>query len=366
MKKRTWFAAAGAVLVIGITGLLYWQSRPQNASRPAVSQTTNALKFKAVREDLTNIVEVKGKSSYQKETYINAPFGAYVAAWSVKDGSQVAKGDVLFRLDDTELRNEIAQLQANAKKQEMDIRLNQFQEKTGIADADTEGITETDAKKRFAAAESRKMQNEITQVNLEHTRTQLAEKTKKLQGAGFAAPENGIFLFEGTKEPKSVKDNERIGKIVDLTKLQLICNVGEYDLFRIKEGMDVEVRVDALKDVKLKGKVERLSKFAKAGTGSSSESSNTTAAQFEVTISLEPNERLIAGLSLTASIQTDKKSGALVVPTLTIQRDKDDYYVMVEAADGSLEKRIVKIGLETPEKTEVLSGLNEGESVVLQ
>ncbi|KPV59050.1 RND transporter, partial [Paenibacillus sp. A3] len=274
-------------------------------------------------------------------------------------------GDVLFRLDDTELRNEIAQLQANAKKQEMDIRLNQFQEKAGIADAEAEGITETDAKKRFAASESRKMQNEVTQVTLEHTRSQLAEKTKKLQAAGFAAPENGIFLFEGTKEPKSVKDNERIGKIVDLTKLQLICNVGEYDLFRIKEGMDVEVRVDALKDVKLKGKVERLSKFAKAGTGSS-ESSNTTAAQFEVTISLEPNERLIAGLSLTASIQTDKKSGALVVPTLTIQRDKDDYYVMVEAADGSLEKRIVKIGLETPEKTEVLSGLNEGESVVLQ
>lgn len=368
MKKRTWIAAITAVLALGVSLTLYVQSRPQNQSARTTPQVNNALKFKAVREDLANIVEVKGKSSYQKETYVNAPFDADVKSWSVQDGTQVAKGGELFRLDDTDLRDEIAQLEGNAKKLEMEIRLSQFQSTAAdTAEAQQTVINEAAARQRFAQAESKKMQEEINALSLDHTRTQLAEKTDKLQKAQFAAPEDGIFLFEGTKEPQSVKENERIGKIVDLTKLQMICTVGEYDLFRIKEGMTAEVHVDALKDEKLVGKVERLSKFAKTGTGTEKdEKSASEAAEFEVIISLEPNERLIAGLSLTASIETGRKSGALVIPTLSIQREKDEYYVMVETEQGTVERRTVKLGLETPDKTEILSGLNEGETVVLQ
>lgn len=365
MKKGKWIAAVFAVLAIGVTAALFVQSRPSNPGRLAATQTGNALKFMAAREDLANVVEVKGKSSYRKETYINAPFGADVKSWFVKDGSQVTKGDPLFRLDDNSLRDELAQLQVNAKKLEMDIKMSRFQESAASGgEVKAAVVTETEAKQQFAQAESRKMQEEINQLSLSHIRTQIAEKSDKLQEAQFTAPEDGIFLFEGTKEPQSVKENERIGKIVDLTQLQLICTVGEYDLFKIREDMPVEVRVDALKDVKLQGTVERLSKFAKTG-GSSTEDTGT-AAEFEVTISLPPNERLIAGLSLTASIETDRKTGALVVPTLTVQRDKDEYYVMVETDQGSLERRAVKIGLETPDKTEIVDGLSEGETVVLQ
>ncbi|MNN99820.1 multidrug efflux system subunit MdtA [compost metagenome] len=69
---------------------------------------------------------------------------------------------------------------------------------------------------------------------------------------------------------------------------------------------------------------------------------------------------------MTATIVTDKKPNALVVSTLAIQRDKDQYYVMLQNGQGALEKREVKIGLETPDKTEIISGLNEGDTVVIQ
>ncbi|MEK8126363.1 efflux RND transporter periplasmic adaptor subunit [Paenibacillus filicis] len=362
MKKKKWLIAVSAVVVVGVTGLLYWQSRPVDRSKQNTMQTANALKFQAVREDLTSTVEVKGKSSYRQETYINAPFASDVKSWVVKEGQQVKKDDVLFKLVDTTLRNEIAELQASARKQEMEIRLGEFQANLATQNTDPSGISETDAKQRFAQNESRKIQEEVARLNLEHARTQLTEKSEKLNAAQFPAPENGIFLFDAVKEPKNVKEGERIGKIVDLTQLQLLASVGEYDLFRLSEGMPVEVRVDALKGMKLQGKVERLSKFAKG----SSDGSSSGAAQFEVVISLEPNEKLIAGLSLTASIQTAKKSGALTLSTLAIQRDKDEYYVMLETSPGNLEKRVVKIGVETPDKTEILEGLNEGDTVVIQ
>jgi macrolide-specific efflux system membrane fusion protein len=74
---------------------------------------------------------------------------------------------------------------------------------------------------------------------------------------------------------------------------------------------------------------------------------------------------MIAGLSLTGSIQTDKKSGATVVPTLAVLHEQNDYFVYVER-NGSVEKQSIKLGLETPEKTEVLEGIKAGDTIVLQ
>ncbi|GAA4862688.1 efflux RND transporter periplasmic adaptor subunit [Paenibacillus vulneris] len=366
MKKKTWISAIAGILVIGISGTLYIQSH-KAPPQPAAGTAVSALSFKVTREDLTNSVEVKGKTSYQKETYVNAPFSADVKTWSVNDGAQVNKGDVMFQLDATSLNDEIATLQANMKKQELELQLAQFQKDlpNQTINADAEGLSEKDAKQRYADSKSKEVQEEITRLNLEHMKTQLKQKTDKLQSAQYTAPETGIFLFDSTKQPQSVKENERIGKIVDLTKLQLICYIGEYDLFHLKVGLPVEVRVDALKNTKLKGEISNISKFAK-NNSSSSDTVNTAAAQFEVVISLEPNEQLIADLSLTATIVTDKKPNALVVSTLAIQRDKDQYYVMLQNGQGALEKREVKIGLETPDKTEIISGLNEGDTVVIQ
>ncbi|WP_028547886.1 efflux RND transporter periplasmic adaptor subunit [Paenibacillus sp. UNC451MF] len=366
MKKKTWISAIAGILVIGISGTLYIQSHKSPPRQPTTNAALSALSFKVSREDLTNSVEVKGKTSYQKETYVNAPFTADVKTWSVSDGAQINKGDVMFQLDDTTLNDEIATLQANMKKQELELQLAQFQKDlpSEQTTSSAEGLSEKDAKQRYAESKSKEVTEEINRLNLQHMQSQLSQKTDKRKSAQFTAPETGIFLFDSTKQPQSVKENERIGKIVDLTKLQLLCYIGEYDLFHLKVGMPVEVRVDALKNTKLQGKIDNISKFAKS-SGSSSDTVNTTAAQFEVVISLEPNEQLIADLSLTATIVTDMKPNALVVSTLAIQRDKDQYYVMLQNGQA-VEKREVKLGLETPEKTEIVSGLNEGDTVVIQ
>jgi macrolide-specific efflux system membrane fusion protein len=365
MKKKTWLIAIIALLVIGITFALYFLSHSPKQSQQTGQKNLSALTFKVTREDLISSVEVKGKSSYQKESYINAPFSADVKVWGVSEGMQVNQGDSLFLLDDSTLRDEIAQLEVNQKKTEMDISLSQFQQ-DHISGQDplNVGLSETEAKQRYAQTKSKQMQEEVSRLSLEQMQTQLAQKQQKRKSAQFTAPENGIFLFENTKEPQSIKENERIGKIVDLTKLQLICLVGEYDLFRIKAGMPAEVRVDALRNTVLKGKVEKLSKFAK--NNGSSDSVSTAAAQFEVIISLEPNEQLIADLSLTATVHADKKPDTLVVSTLAIQRDKEQYYVMKDNGQGIPIRQDIMIGLETPEKTEIVSGLNEGDTVILE
>lgn len=365
-KKKTWMFILTAVIVCGISSFLYISSHPgpKNNNGSGAASAMIVLQFKVIKEDLVNSIEVKGKSSYEKETRVYAPFTGEIKAWHLTDGAQVKKGQLLFELDATPLRSEISALQSNLKKQKLEADLANFKAAgpTGETESIAAGaVSEEDARGRFAASEGRKIQNQLNEVNDESTQLQLAKKQEKVAQASFVAPEDGIFLFEdSSKIPKSVEESVRIGKIVDLTKLQLVCTVGEFDVFRIKPDMPVQVKVEALKQKKLQGKVEKVSKFAKTGTEQGSGS-----AQFEVTISLEPTEQLIAGLSLSGTIETEKKPGTIVVPTLAVMHEKDVYYVMLQTAQG-VERRDIEIGLETPEKTEVLKGLNEGDTVVLQ
>lgn len=54
-------------------------------------ENNDAITFSVTRETLVNSIEVKGKSGYEQETFVHAPFGAEVRQWNVKDGQQIKK-----------------------------------------------------------------------------------------------------------------------------------------------------------------------------------------------------------------------------------------------------------------------------------
>lgn len=363
MKKRKirWGWIVLALIVCAITTVLYVQSRPTRSVPKDAGVAGSAITFPVTRDDLSNTLEVKGKSSYVKETMIYAPFTADVKEWKVESGAQVKKGDVLFVLNDEPLANSIAQLQAQLQKQELEERLRKLDAPENNSAKSMLSETEKEALARLAEEETRRVQQELDRVNNEIARKQLAEKENQRRQSAFVAPEDDIFLFSDVKEPKTVTENELLGKIVDLSQLQLNSTVGEYDVFHIQPGMPVDVRIDALRQTSLKGTVSYVSKFAKAD---SEKSSSTT--QFELTMTLEPHEKLIAGLSLTGSIVTESRENALAVPSLAVYKERDDAYVYVQTADGATERKSIRIGMETADKTEVLEGLQEGDIVVLQ
>ena len=358
-RKIGWYAIAAAVL-LAVSVFLYTESRSRPDPQQHNAATGPMLKFQATREHLTATVEVKGKSAYADETIVYAPFTADVTRWNVTDGAQVKQGDVLFELDDKALRQEIEEGQAALRKMELEMKIKNAQDAADAHVSETSvPATEADAIKRAAQKETRALQRELDELNRAVAESKLTAKREKLAQAKRTAPTDGMFLFVGAKEPKTVREGDPVGKIVGLSKLQMICTVSEFDVFQIKEGMPVDVKIDALKQETIRGAVERVSKFPKTDETSSG------SPQFEVVVSLEPKGPLIAGLSMTGTIVTESKEGALVVPTLAVQRGKDQYYVLVESERG-IEKRIVKIGLETAEKTEILEGLSEGDTVVLQ
>lgn len=346
------------VVFLAVSGFLYMSSHP--GKQPSTNAgPSSILKFKATKEDLSSSVEVKGKSSYVKESIIYAPFSAKVTQWNVNDGVQVNKGDSLFKLEDKALRSEIELQSTNLRKQELETKLKNAEQAVTAKTSAVIASSETEAFQQYAQKTTKEVQAELDQLNRSMAATDLETKQNLLAKAEQTAPDSGIFLLTGGLKPQLLKEGEAVGRIVDVSKLQMTTSVGEYDVFRIQPGMPVEVTIEALKQTKLTGKVEKVAKFPKAS------SNDTAAAQFEIVISLDTNPSLIAGLSLTATIVTDTKKGVLTVPTIAVQRDTEGTFVMLETEQG-VQRRAIKVGLETVDKTEVLEGLQADDSVVLQ
>jgi multidrug efflux pump subunit AcrA (membrane-fusion protein) len=77
-----------------------------------------------------------------------------------------------------------------------------------------------------------------------------------------------------------------------------------------------------------------------------------------------PDLELVPGMYATVVLKVEKRPQALTIPTEAVASTKKDT-VYVVTANHEIEERTVKLGLETPDKYEVLSGLNEGDMVVM-
>jgi len=80
---------------------------------------------------------------------------------------------------------------------------------------------------------------------------------------------------------------------------------------------------------------------------------------------LNPKLEIIPGMYASASIVLNQKKDALVVPVQALSRQENGVTVFLVGKDNKIEERQVKLGIETPDKAEVVSGLNQDDLVVI-
>lgn len=351
------------VAVLGLVG--YWgygQVKPKEPEIPMMEEP-QVISFPVTEESIVSTVQVKGTSEYGRETNVYAPFEAKVESWNVENGQQIKKGDALFKLEQTAIRQQLQQKEAELQKRKLEKELKEF---TLNQDLDSAPALATEAErlKMLADQENARLSSQLDEVTNDIERQTLADLNDRLKKATYLSPATGLFLFDPTQQrPQSVTANQYIGKIVDLDSLRLVAYVGENDIFSIKQDMAVEVKLPSIKNLKLKGKVLEVAKFAET-TAQEKQTSQTP--QFKVIISLPKEDRLIGGLTLNGDIVTKRKDKAVVVPKLAVMTDGGTSYVMVDKGGGQIERQDIETGLQTLDKVEVVSGLKVGDTVVLQ
>lgn len=145
--------------------------------------------------------------------------------------------------------------------------------------------------------------------------------------------------------------------MADMTDLMFRGRVDEIDVGKLYEGMLVEIKIGALPEAKVSGKLTKVSPKAHQDQGS-------TVFAIEIVLTEVENTELRAGYSANADIIITKKEDILLIPERLIDFVNDTAYVEIQDSLGMPLKTILDVGLSDGINIEVVDGLSEGQLVV--
>ena len=201
------------------------------------------------------------------------------------------------------------------------------------------------------------------QLGMEKTQLALDKANDDLSQAVILAPFDGVVAAVNVKEGDTLSSidyaTRTIIELVDPGKMELNAKVDEMDIPNVKLGQKAVIIVDALPELKLQGEVTSISPLA-------TEESGLVLYNIKVGFEVPEGSRLKAGMSATADIILSERSSVLLVPSRAIGQDSQGNPVVKVMVNGQIEERPVVIGIADDYQTEIVSGLNEGDTVVIE
>lgn len=193
---------------------------------------------------------------------------------------------------------------------------------------------------------------------LANAQTALATAQSNLDNAILKATVAGVVTTISAQVGENVTSNSNAGFIVlaNTGSMALHGTIGEADVVKLKLGQVATVTVDAVGTAKMTGKVTSLDPVATIAQG-------VPVYGIDVTIDL-PNAAVRPGMSGTANVIIASSPNALVVPNLAVKTASGRRYLTV-MKDGKATDTDVTFGIANDTVTEVLSGVQEGDTVVL-
>jgi HlyD family secretion protein len=197
----------------------------------------------------------------------------------------------------------------------------------------------------------------IAEAQVEQARAALEQAKLRLADAILVAPFPGTVVSVGASAGEFVAAGIPVIVLADLERYYVDARVDETDIGRVQVGQDAAIVLDAFPDNSLGGKVTRIDPLGAVAQGVVS-----YAVRIEVRssdIALRPN------MTAIADIVVERKEGVLLVPNRAIRRDSTGRFYVEVVSNGEVQRRSVTTGLNSELMTEVLTGLSEGEEVVV-
>ena len=289
--------------------------------------------------------------------------GSYTAA----KGAYTVATESTVPEDETKARLDVEQAKAtfDLDKSIFDARTQLF--KQGAIpgrDVDTANATMLQAKAAYDIATqhyqslqkaSHKASLESAQGQLDSAKGKYLESQAMLGYTNLRSPISGVVTDRPFFPGDSAAAGTPILTVMDTSTLIAKMHVAQSQVQSLELGADAELTVPGMDDP-VKGKVSLISPALDPG-------STTVEVWLKV-----PNGKgkLKAGTSVRATIEGKKIKDALLVPTEAVQRSPETggKMVMVITVDGTAKKRDVTVGISTKEKTQILEGLKETDTVI--
>ncbi len=336
-KKRIVIMAVCLVVVGAVLGIVLTRGTGSDDTLTTVNVT---------RGDIVKTVLVDGSLGMPNKAYLSFGVTGTVTEVLVEEGDNVAKGQVLARLDAPSLESsvEMAELQVEIAEAQVRAARAQYEKAQDLPGADEDAA---------------KVNWEIARLNLEIAELGLESAELNLEKAVIVAPFDGVVADISITEGKEISTATLATPaitLIDTSEIEMRGFIDEMDIAMVQLGQEANIILDALPDEEVKGSVAFISPVGTILAG---------VVSYGTTITLEnPVAELRDGMSATAEVIIERRDDVLSIPNRYIRGTPENRMVVV-LVDGQQEERQITLGLSDGFNTEVLSGLEEGEKVVL-
>ena len=393
-RKRIIYGSVAAVLVLVVAGVLI-------AATSGGTKIDASKLAKVDKGDLAKSVVATGKIEPITKVEIKSKASGIVKKLYVDYGDKVTKGQMLAELDRDEIRARVDQARAQLEASSASLSGTRADLERAKVDAEgpdvpmlkraydraqgmaKEGVVSEsaldDAQKNYVMSVNKqnvsKAQLQVLQAKIGQAEGQVAQDRanlkqleEQLSYTTIESPIDGIVLSRDVEIGDAVSSILVLGSsatlvmtLGDTSEVYVKGKVDESDIGKVYLGQPARIKVESFKDKTFTGKVTKISPMGV-------EKDNVTT--FEVRVSINnPEGVLKAMMTANAEIILEEHKNVLQIPEGSIIYDKDKKASVevpdTKAKDGK-KKVAVNIGISNGAKTELLSGLKEGDQVVLQ
>ena len=379
------------------------------AERSAPPLLTQPVEQKTVTVTIT----ANGTVEAERSINLSPKTAGVIQTLLVEEGDRIRQGEVLAVMDDANLRGQLTEAQGQLVQQEANLqrvlagdrpqetaqtqaRLRSAQAELEMAEADLnsdemlyeagaisrQSYQQTvtarnvaqaavdEAQQTVALSQIGTRQEEIDQARAQVIAAQGSLETvqTQLDETSVLAPFDGVVVntyadvgsFVSPSTSGAGNDSDLSSSILELAsdQLEVVVNIAESQIGQIQLGQTVQIRVDAFPGELFTGVVDQIAPRATV-------SQNVTSFEVRIAVDTATSEALAIGMNVEAEFEVSRLEDALLVPNAAVIRQAEGTGVYVLGEDGDPVFQPIDTGLTAEGQTEVLSGLDEGEQVLV-
>lgn len=330
------------------------------ARQPAkVAATAETAKFtglefspadlaQAKRADLRQVVRLNGTIQPFNQSLLRAEVAAVVNEISVRRGESVKKGQLLARLDTSDVGARMREKQSNLESARSALKLAEINREKAIT------LTQRGVKSQTALDEAENAWRNA-RANVAALEQQLTVARKSVNDTAIYAPIDGLVAERFVNPGERVAIDTKLFSITDLDMMEVEALVPARDVPQLRIGQKVVLHVEGFGDRNFDAHVERINPTAQSGSRS-----------IPVYVLLKnPDHVLRGGMFGAGEAVLAEALGVVAIPGEAVREENGSRVVYV-LKDGKLERRAVQIALQgsADGRIGIAGGVAENETVV--
>jgi HlyD family secretion protein/macrolide-specific efflux system membrane fusion protein len=371
-RRRIWPWVAGALVVIVAGGLV---ARRGSGGQKGID---SSLLVKVKRGDLEIAVIETGKVQPREKVEVKSKVAGQVEKVFVEEGQRVKAGQPLLRLDPTDFRREVARAEVDVLKAQSEIaqaknglefaQLNLDRRKRGL---EGRGVAQADVDVAQNEVRAKTVSVTAAQGLLAGARVALGAAQDRLRYTHLDAPMDGTVIQRGIEPGEVVTpgvqatfEGKALLTVADLSVLIVKADLNQIDVAKVKLGQTVSLTLDALPGKKYEARVTKVAPASTTPKGKDVDVFPVEATLTKADPAIKP------GMTADVRIHIETKPKVLTLPIEAIAKEGAKSMATRLLAGGKgppkTEKVEVQLGQRNDREVEVLSGIGEGDTILIK